>query len=104
MVVMILEKVPTSLKGELSRWLTEIKPGVFLGHVSALVREALFERCCARMRDGGVIMIAPAQTEQGFRIRSAGNLSKEIIEHEGLYLTRRREVHAEAEDPGEVPF
>lgn len=104
MVVIILEKVPTSLKGELSRWLTEIRPGVFLGHVSALVRDALFERCCDRMKDGGIIMVAPAQTEQGFRVRTAGNLSREIVDCEGLYLTRRRIVEAEPADPGEPPF
>jgi len=104
MVVIILEKVPTALKGDLSRWLTEIRPGVFLGHVSALVREALFERCRARMRDGGVVMIAPAQTEQGFRVWTAGNLTREIVDHEGLYLARRRIVETEAIDPDEPPF
>lgn len=104
MVVIILEKVPTALKGDLSRWLTEIRPGVFLGYISALVREALFERCRARMRDGGIVMIAPAQTEQGFRVWTAGNLTREIIDHEGLYLVRKREVSSEAIDPDEPPF
>ena len=32
MVVIILEKVSASLRGELSRWLIEPKPGVFIGH------------------------------------------------------------------------
>jgi CRISPR-associated protein Cas2 len=104
MVVIILEKAATSLRGELSRWLMEIRPGVFLGHVSALVREALFERCRERIRDGGVIMIAPAQTEQGFRIWVAGNLSREIVDFEGLYLARKREVSDEVVDPETPPF
>lgn len=105
MVVMILEKVPTSLKGELSRWLMEVRPGVFLGHVSALVREALFERCRSKMRDGGVMMIASAQTEQGFRVWAVGNLSREIVDVEGLYLPRQRRVEKEPEiDQNEPPF
>jgi hypothetical protein len=52
------------------------------------------------MRDGGVMVIAPAQTEQGFRIWTAGNWTREIVDHEGLYLARRREVS----DPDEPPF
>jgi CRISPR-associated protein Cas2 len=104
MVVILLEKVPTTLKGDLSRWLTEVRPGVFLGHVSALVRDALFERCRARMRGGGVVMIAPAQTEQGFRVWTAGNPSREIYDHEGLYLVRERQVQHEEIDPAEPPF
>jgi CRISPR-associated protein Cas2 len=103
MVVIILEKVPTTLKGDLSRWLMELRPGVFLGYVSALVRDALFERCRERMRDGGVMMIAPAQTEQGFRIWTAGNLTREIVDYDGLYLARKREVAAEV-DVNEPPF
>ena len=31
MVVMVLEKVPVSLRGELTRWLIEPHPGVFVG-------------------------------------------------------------------------
>ena len=41
MIVMILENVPTSLRGELSRWLLEPRAGVFVGHVSARVRDKL---------------------------------------------------------------
>jgi len=46
MVVMILECVPESLRGELSRWLLEPKAGVFVGTVTATVRERLWERVC----------------------------------------------------------
>ncbi len=41
MVVIILEKVPAGLRGELTRWLLELKAGVFVGKVSAMVRERL---------------------------------------------------------------
>ena len=42
MLVMVLENVPPSLRGELTRWLIEPRPGVFVGHVSALVRDRLW--------------------------------------------------------------
>ncbi|MEI7990087.1 MAG: type I-E CRISPR-associated endoribonuclease Cas2e, partial [Chloroflexota bacterium] len=45
MLVMILEQVSKSARGELSRWLIEAKPGVYIGHVSALVRDLLWEKC-----------------------------------------------------------
>jgi len=45
MVVMILEKVPQSLRGELTRWLVEVKTGVYVGHVNGLVRELLWKKC-----------------------------------------------------------
>ena len=42
MVVMILECVPTVLRGELSRWLTPVGGGVHVGQISALVRGELW--------------------------------------------------------------
>ena len=41
---MILEKVPPSLRGELTRWFLEPKAGVFVGHVGAMVRDRLWQK------------------------------------------------------------
>ena len=41
MVVMLMEKVPKSVRGELTRWLIELRSGVFVGNISALVRDKL---------------------------------------------------------------
>ena len=43
MVVMILERVPAALRGELSRWLTPITKGIHVGRVSPLVRDQLWD-------------------------------------------------------------
>ncbi len=43
MVVMLLEKVPTTVRGELTRWLLELRAGVFVGNISALVRDKLWD-------------------------------------------------------------
>ena len=53
MVVMILENVSPSLRGELTRWLIEPHPGVFVGHVTARVRDLLWKLCCDACVDGG---------------------------------------------------
>ena len=48
MVVLILERVPPGLRGELTRWFLEPQAGVFVGRVSAAVRERLWEKAAAR--------------------------------------------------------
>jgi CRISPR-associated protein Cas2 len=90
MVVMILEKVPTSLRGELTRWLIEPRPGVFVGHVSALVRDKLWEKCARKMDEGGLIQIWSTNTEQRFAVRSWGQTDREIVNMEGLWLVRKK--------------
>jgi CRISPR-associated protein Cas2 len=90
MVVMILEKVPASLRGELTRWLIEPHPGVFVGHVSALVRDKLWEKCVKKLGDGGMIQMWSTNTEQRFAIRSWGQTDREIIDLEGLWLVRKK--------------
>ena len=89
MVVMILETVPVSLRGELTRWLIEPHPGVFVGHVSAMVRDRLWDKCCKRLKKGGgVLQIWSTNTEQKFRMRAFGITKREIKDYEGLQLVR----------------
>jgi CRISPR-associated protein Cas2 len=88
MVVMILEKVTTSLRGELTRWLIEPHPGVFVGHVNAMVRDRLWDKCCEARRAGGVIQAWSTNTEQRFQIRMAGETKRDVVELEGLQLIR----------------
>ena len=88
MVVIILEAVPVALRGELTRWLIEPRPGVFVGHVNAMVRDLLWKKCCGKMGDGGVIQIWSTNTEQRFRMRALGDTRREIIDLDGLQLIR----------------
>lgn len=86
MVVMILEKVPTSVRGELSRWLIEPHPGVFVGHVNAMVRDRLWDKCCKAKRAGGVVQIWSTNTEQRFQMRMAGATKRTVVDLDGLQL------------------
>ena len=36
MVIMILEKVPVSLRGDLTRWLIEVNTGIYIGQCFCL--------------------------------------------------------------------
>lgn len=86
MIIMVLENVPTGLRGELSRWLIEPRAGVFVGHVSALVRDKLWEKCLKAKKTGGVVQAWSTNTEQRFKVRAAGDTSREIVDQEGLQL------------------
>ncbi|SRR6266567_2581847 len=90
MVLILLERAPASLKGELSRWLMELRSGVYLGTVSALVRDELWEICQRKIRAGGCMLVHPTNNEQGFTIRTSGELSRDLVNLDGLLLTCRR--------------
>lgn len=86
MVIIILEKVPTSLRGDLTRWLLEPHPGIFIGHVSAMVRDQLWKRCISMKSAGGVFQAWSTNNEQHFQMRSLGTTKRMITEWEGLNL------------------
>ena len=88
MILIILERVPVSLRGELTRWLLQPKAGVFVGTVSAMVREKLWTRVLRSKRTGGVIMIYSSNTEQGFAIRTYGPTSRLVEDFEGILLVK----------------
>ena len=66
MTVLVLENVSPSLRGECTRWLLEVKAGVFLGTISAAVRERLWEMVKSRAEGGSCMIAYAANNEQGF--------------------------------------
>lgn len=88
MVVMMLEKVPVSLRGELNRWLIEPRPGIFVGHVSAMVRDKLWDKCCDKLKEGGLIQMWSTNNEQRFEIRTFGDTRRQIVDFDGMKLVR----------------
>lgn len=64
MIVVSMTKCPPKLRGDLSKWLLEINTGVYVGHVNARVREALWKRICENIRDGQATMVYTTNTEQ----------------------------------------
>lgn len=86
MVVIMMEKVTVSLRGEITRWLIELRPGVFVGNISALVREKLWEHICQKAGKGAITLLHNAANEQGYEIRQFGETSRKITNFEGLQL------------------
>lgn len=88
MDVVILEKIPVALRGELTRWLIEPRVGVFVGHLSARVRNKLWEKCIQSGKGGGVVQIWSTNTEQHFKMRMEGDTSRWLVENEGLQFIK----------------
>lgn len=65
MMVLVLEKVPASLRGELTRWLLEPKTGVFVGRVSAQVRDLLWEMVEDKLKQGGGFLFINRMASRG---------------------------------------
>lgn len=89
MTILVLERVTPSVRGDLSRWLLELVPGVFAGHVSALVREALWTRATKRAGEGSVLLLWNAPSEQGFDVRAYQVRGRQPVDYDGVWLLER---------------
>ena len=108
MTVLILERVPATLRGELSRWMIEPRPGVFVGKISALVRDRLWDKARGGAKAGAGMLLYSSPTEQGFLAHSFGDTARELTDWEGLTLVwtpkaaaqekRRHKENKEGED------
>ena len=84
-VVMILETVPRSLRGMLSRWLLEIVPGVFVGEISARIRDLLWERILREIgMQGRACQVWNTNNEQGFDLKLFGYADRKLVDLDGL--------------------
>jgi CRISPR-associated protein Cas2 len=86
MVVIVLENVPKRLRGELSRWMLEVSTGVFVGSMSALVRDLLWEKCKEKKTVGRCCLMYRTNNEQGFAIRTHGDTTRTLVDFDGLTL------------------
>lgn len=70
MLVLTVTAVPAGLRGDLTKWLMEIAPGVFVGNPSARIREQIWARTVTLCKDGRAIMVCSADNEQGMTFRT----------------------------------
>ena len=69
MMVLVATACPPGLRGDLTKWLLEISPGVFVGKPSARIREKIWERTVELCRDGRAILVHSSDNEQGLDFR-----------------------------------
>lgn len=89
MVVLIVRKAPSRLRGVLRRYLLEVDSGVFVGSVDAGIRDQLWRFACAEA--AGALLAHPAAREQRFQVRCFGEWTGRVPEDwEGLTVIRKR--------------
>lgn len=88
MVVYILTACPPGVRGDLSKWLLEIAPGVFVGHITARVRSELWLRVTSLVREGRAIMVYSARNEQHLEFE-VFQPDWQVMDKEGISLVNR---------------
>ena len=96
MIVLTIANCPPKLRGDLSKWLLEINTGVYVGRVSARVREALWQRVCENIRDGQATMVFTANNEQHMDFY-VHNTAWEPVDLDGIKLMKHPHRHNAAE-------
>ncbi|MDG4765928.1 type I-E CRISPR-associated endoribonuclease Cas2e [Solwaraspora sp. WMMD406] len=88
MVVIVLTACPAGLRGHLTQWLLEISAGVYVGHVTARVRDRLWGRVVELAGPGRALMV--------YQVRGEQRLSFKVHDHhwqpvdfDGIMLMRR---------------
>ncbi|MFD1325417.1 type I-E CRISPR-associated endoribonuclease Cas2e [Micromonospora sonneratiae] len=102
MVVLATTAVPDHLRGALSRWMIEVGPGLFVGTVSAKVRDELWAVTSAVVGDGAAVLVHPDNTEQGFSLRTAGERRRRPVDFDGLTLVAMKPVVGQQDEEPEV--
>ncbi|MFC7329875.1 type I-E CRISPR-associated endoribonuclease Cas2e [Marinactinospora rubrisoli] len=83
MVVISTSAVPDHVRGALTRWMIEPRAGLYVGTLSARVREELWDIVQATLGEGSAVCIHPTDNEQRFLIRTAGPQRREVVDWGG---------------------
>ncbi len=83
MIVITLSKVPNSLRGDLTKWYQEIQTGVYVGNVSARIRDLLWQRIVENIGYGEASMAYNINNELGYEFRTTRK-DRTVILFDGL--------------------
>ena len=86
MLVIVTEAIPDRLRGYLSRWLLEVRAGVFIGQYSTRVRAMLVKAIMENVEEGNVVVAWSANNESGFDFETIGKNRRIPIQFDGLKL------------------
>ena len=101
MTIIVLTNCPPKLRGDMTKWMAEINTGVYVGKLSARVREELWKRICENIKTGQATMVFPSDGEQHIDFR-VHNTTWEVVDFDGIKLMRR--PSPESVENREKPF
>lgn len=88
MTVVCLTNCPPRLRGDLTKWLMEINTGVYVGRISARIRDELWKRITENIRPGQATMVFHAAGEQHMDFR-VHNTTWKPVDYDGIKLMQR---------------
>ena len=88
MIVITLTKVPKALRGDLTKWYQEIQTGVYVGNVSARVRDSLWSRIVKNIGQGQATMVYNANNEIGYQFKTTRR-DHQVVDFDGIPLMMR---------------
>jgi len=86
MLVIVVENVPSRLRGRLAIWLLEIRAGVYVGKVSRRVREMIWGTIASGIGEGNAVMAWSTNTESGFDFLTLGVNRRIPVEMDGIKM------------------
>ena len=87
-VILVLSDCPPRLRGDMTKWFVEINTGVYVGNVSARVRDEIWDRVTENLGRGHATMVFSAAGEQHMDFR-VHNACWRPIDFDGIKLMRR---------------
>lgn len=91
MIVITLTKVPKSLQGDLTKWYQEIQTGVYVGNVSARIRDLLWDRIMKNIGHGEATMVYNTNNELGYQFRTTRQ-DRAVVDFDGIPLMKHLTV------------
>lgn len=88
MIVICVTNCPPGLRGDLSKWLSEVNMGVYIGKLSAKVRDELWDRICDSIKSGQATMVYSTNNEQGYAFLTH-NTTWVATDYEGITLMKK---------------
>ena len=86
MLVIVVEGVPSRLRGRLAVWLLEIRAGVYIGNYCARTREMIWEQVVAGIDDGDAVIAWTAPNDAGFDFDTCGRNRRVPVDLDGFKL------------------
>jgi CRISPR-associated protein Cas2 len=86
MLVIVVENVPSRLRGRLAVYLIEIRAGVYIGKAGRRIREMLWNTVLEGHGAGNACMAWATNTESGFEFLTCGSNRRIPVDWDGIRL------------------
>ena len=87
LTVITVKNAPTSLRGDLTKWMQEIATGVYVGNFNTKVREQLWSRVKDSVSNGEATLSFAYRNEIGYCFDTM-NAQRKVVDFEGIPLVQ----------------